>query len=605
MQLPYGKVKGHDEVILGSHVNVWRGIPYARAERWQDPVEPTSLSPLIDGIYHADVDGPAPYQLPVNGNTPGIPPEDQSEDCQNLNVFSNCEQGDNCDVMLWLYPGSQVSGSASFIHIHRLMGLAALDADVDHRFAKFRKLVIVTINYRLGILNSYTSPALDARDPNGSSGQYGIRDQIAALRWIKKYIRKFGGNKDSVTIYGQSSGGTSIYALEASPSAAGLYHAAYAFSGSPNVTMSRKDAQHQHKVRIIAFTPCNNDTDQNAQLSCLLAIDPAELTGYMKNALTDSAFDFSYEGYPLTARSDPRPLDLSGSVVLGGPVERNIFEALLNPDRDSALIGAVEECETDWVPGFDQYWSTNETILHDQWVNYFSPKWGPGTGQRLYDLFAEFEPRKKYCYYFSMSAFGEGIQKLQELCAIGNPNRACYYLKGNEDPSEIIPTLLDFFPEIYGGGAKYGTHTWTSIMLTLEEDTFPFTGFANGPIVLTPSNKLLGREARLILRVLMRYHDLKKIGAKRINEVSGFPQHHQTIVLEGESFTNVQDFDKEILDTYRSVGFNASTTWITNALKKLRHSLMSLPSNDPMLPRLRHAENVLVEELKRRMLSKL
>ena len=92
-------------------------------------------------------------------------------------------------------------------------------------FAK-RGVVLVTINYRLGALGFMSHPALSAESDHGSSGNYAILDQIAALKWVKENISNFGGNPDNVTIFGESAGGTSVYLLTATPLSKGLFHKA-------------------------------------------------------------------------------------------------------------------------------------------------------------------------------------------------------------------------------------------------------------------------------------------------------------------------------------------------------------------------------------------
>ena len=92
-------------------------------------------------------------------------------------------------------------------------------------------IVVVTINCRLGVLGFLAHPALASR-PGGPSGNYGLMDQQAALRWVQRNIRRFGGNPDNVTIAGQSSGGTSVLVHLISPASRGLFHRAIVQSGS-------------------------------------------------------------------------------------------------------------------------------------------------------------------------------------------------------------------------------------------------------------------------------------------------------------------------------------------------------------------------------------
>ena len=89
------------------------------------------------------------------------------------------------------------------------------------------------MQYRLGVFGFLALPELRAADPRGTSGNYGITDLLAALRWVRREISAFGGDAGRVTVLGQSSGGTNVLALLAAPAARGLFHRAIALSGSP------------------------------------------------------------------------------------------------------------------------------------------------------------------------------------------------------------------------------------------------------------------------------------------------------------------------------------------------------------------------------------
>ncbi len=138
----------------------------------------------------------------------------QSEDCLYLNVWRSREHSDQKrPVMVWIHGGGLTQGSGN-------QGQSGGDSLAS------RDVVLVSINYRLGALGFMAHPALSKESPNGSSGNYGILDQIAALKWVRDNIGRFGGDADNVTIFGESAGGTSVYLLTASPLAKGLFHRA-------------------------------------------------------------------------------------------------------------------------------------------------------------------------------------------------------------------------------------------------------------------------------------------------------------------------------------------------------------------------------------------
>jgi para-nitrobenzyl esterase len=156
--------------------------------------------------------------------------ESTSEDCLYLNVFTpngkvaqekngktKLKKAKGLPVMVWLHGGALVVGESD---------------DYDPRRLVEQGVVVVTLNYRLGFLGFLAHPALTAESSTESSGNYGLMDQQAALRWVQRNITKFGGDADNVTIFGESAGGLSAHAHLASPLSAGLFDRAIAQSGA-------------------------------------------------------------------------------------------------------------------------------------------------------------------------------------------------------------------------------------------------------------------------------------------------------------------------------------------------------------------------------------
>ncbi|HEY8414233.1 MAG TPA: carboxylesterase family protein [Thermaerobacter sp.] len=192
-----GLVRGVDH---GSH-REFLGIPYAAPPvgelRWRLPQPPKSWS----GVRDASRQGARCAQ---HASVTGTPATD-TEDCLYLNVTvpDSASPRKPKAVMVWLHGGGFVEGSGGEYDARRL----AIHGDV----------VVVTINYRLGIFGNFGLPGLDG------SGAFGLADQQAALRWVRANIRAFGGDPDTVTVFGQSAGGQSVCAHLASPGAAGLF----------------------------------------------------------------------------------------------------------------------------------------------------------------------------------------------------------------------------------------------------------------------------------------------------------------------------------------------------------------------------------------------
>jgi para-nitrobenzyl esterase len=205
--------------VASDGVRIFKGIPFAAPPagdlRWKPP------QPVVPwtGVRKCDAFGPECPQAPYPQTSMYYsPPQEQSEDCLYLNVWTAAKEGDRRPVMVWIHGGALTRGSGS----NRIYDGTAL--------AK-KGVVLVTINYRLGVLGYLAHPELTAESPNHSSGNYGVLDQIAALKWAQKNISRFGGDPSRVTIFGESAGSWSVNALVASPLARGLFHRAIGQSG--------------------------------------------------------------------------------------------------------------------------------------------------------------------------------------------------------------------------------------------------------------------------------------------------------------------------------------------------------------------------------------
>jgi para-nitrobenzyl esterase len=201
-------------------VQVYRGIPFAAPPvgdlRWKAPQPPAPWQ----GIREAKNFGNACWQTQYPAGSiyqAKLPP--LSEDCLYLNVWTAAKSAqDHMPVMVWIHGGGFTRGSGSG------------DTYDGENLAR-KGVVVVTINYRLGVFGFFAHPALTAESARHSSGNYALLDQIAALQWVKKNIAAFGGNPDSVTIFGESAGSWAVNALMASPLAKGLFHRAIGESG--------------------------------------------------------------------------------------------------------------------------------------------------------------------------------------------------------------------------------------------------------------------------------------------------------------------------------------------------------------------------------------
>ncbi len=197
-------------------VRVFKGIPFAAAPvgnlRWRAP-QPAAH---WDGVRKSDQFGAICMQA-AGGRGPA---PQMSEDCLYLNVWTAAKSSsERRPVMVWLHPGGYTSGSGSS---------PAYDGEV---LAK-KGVVLVTINYRLGIFGFFSHPELTRESDRHASGNYAFMDQVAALQWVQKNIAAFGGDPKRVTIFGDSAGASSLSNLAASPLAKGLFQRAIAESGA-------------------------------------------------------------------------------------------------------------------------------------------------------------------------------------------------------------------------------------------------------------------------------------------------------------------------------------------------------------------------------------
>ena len=205
-------------VEAGSGIAAYKGIPFAKPPtgdlRWRPPVP----APAWNGVRDAREFGRACLQPPAQPT--GLYYDGMastSEDCLTLNVWAPAGAR-KLPVMVWIHGGSLVGGSSS-------------EPMYDGVKIARQDVVFVSINYRLGLLGYLVHPALSAESPQRLSGNYGLLDQIEALRWVRDNIAVFGGDPGQVTIAGESAGGLSVIALMTSPPARGLFAKAIVQSG--------------------------------------------------------------------------------------------------------------------------------------------------------------------------------------------------------------------------------------------------------------------------------------------------------------------------------------------------------------------------------------
>lgn len=282
---PLGTLEGY----VKDEVEYYLGVPYAQAPvgelRWRPPAPAQPWTGAREATENASL---CTQFSPVGGSLTG------SEDCLYLNVWTPTNKPEKAmPVMVWIHGGGFIVGQGSYFN------------DDGMRLAQREDVVVVAINYRLGIFGFMAHEGLTAEDPaNPSSGNYGIMDQTAALRWVRENISAFGGDPDNVTIFGQSAGGVSICAQLVSPAAAGLFHRAVIQSGPCVSPMSSLAAISKLGAQAQTQLGCG---DAASPVACMRAKD----TETIANTLPpDPTLGFS-EGYTFWwPINEPRVLPL-------------------------------------------------------------------------------------------------------------------------------------------------------------------------------------------------------------------------------------------------------------------------------------------------------
>ncbi|MDZ4791730.1 MAG: carboxylesterase family protein [Hyphomicrobiales bacterium] len=284
---PVRTVSGSVEGSEKRGVTAFKGIPFAAPPvgrlRWREPEAPAEWQ----GVRRADKYGNACIQAPYAPSDVSLgDPGPLSEDCLYLNVWTPKPQpGTKLPVMVWIYGGAFV------------IGTSGLDITDGGPLAS-KGAVVVSFNYRLGQLGFFAHPALEKERPGGPAN-FGLLDQISALKWVKENIAQFGGDPDNVTIFGESAGGKSVLTLFASPLARGLFHKGIVQSSYLIPEMARPKAV-QMGMRI---SDALGLTGKRATMEALRAV-PAQKFGALKGKGLSTS-----------------PVPISGDIALPRPIE--------------------------------------------------------------------------------------------------------------------------------------------------------------------------------------------------------------------------------------------------------------------------------------------
>ena len=269
-------------------ITAFKAIPFAAPPvgglRWHAPRPPAAWQGIRQGGQFSDScvqnivqeRKPWTYEFMTHNHV--------SEDCLYLNVWTPARAGvEKHPVYVWMYGGGYVEGSTA-VPVYDGENLAR------------RGVVVVTINYRLGVLGFLAHPELTSESGHNASGNWGTLDQIAALEWVRKNIAGFGGDPGNVTIGGQSAGASSVHNLVASPLAQGLFQRAIAESGSAVTPNNRSSGLKEAEEQGVKFA-------QSKQAASLAALRAMKWQDVVSNTVNGPASGFRpvVDGYVMPA----------------------------------------------------------------------------------------------------------------------------------------------------------------------------------------------------------------------------------------------------------------------------------------------------------------
>lgn len=295
VQTESGKVGGYIE----NGMYIYKGIPYAKAERFMPPVAPDKW----EGIRSSRSYGPTCPQ----GKRMGWYSDEHAfafnwddgypdENCLRVNIWTpGINDGKKRPVMVWLHGGGYAAGSGQ-----------ELPSYDGANLAKKGDVVVVTLNHRLNVLGFLDLSAFGEK--YAKSGNAGLLDLVAALQWVNKNIASFGGDASNVTIFGQSGGGGKVSTLLATPSAEGLFHKAIVQSGSMLRTMESKYSRRigAAMVEELGLKPSEIDEIQKLPYETLLAAGEKAIAKVRAEADKEGVSSFIF-GWAPTVEGDVLP----------------------------------------------------------------------------------------------------------------------------------------------------------------------------------------------------------------------------------------------------------------------------------------------------------
>ncbi|MDN4591008.1 carboxylesterase [Xenophilus aerolatus] len=335
-QTTAGKVEGVDD-SAGTGTWSWKGVPFAKPPlgelRWAPPADPapwdgvraaSQFGPSCaqGGRFFSPAPGGAPYGLAVRE---GFGKPVGEEDCLTLNIWRPANTDEKLPVIVFIYGGSNISGYTA-------------DPSYDGaQLARRANAVVVTVNYRLGLLGWLDLPQLKTGEPKNDSGNFALLDQMQALKFVQGSIGAFGGDAGNVTVMGQSAGAVNTWALVTSPATAGLLHKAVPMSGGIAFS-SRTTAQTYAKALVNAIVIADGKaTDATSAANWLAGQSDAQVASYLRSLPADKLLTVMLANPQLG--NSPAPIE-DGTVL---PVNSRAVVAAGTFNKVPMLVGNTRD----------------------------------------------------------------------------------------------------------------------------------------------------------------------------------------------------------------------------------------------------------------------
>ncbi|MEX3956291.1 carboxylesterase/lipase family protein [Trinickia sp. EG282A] len=374
VRLNEGVVQGERIRVGNTDLHVFRGIPYAAPPigelRWREPQPVARWA----GVRDAREFGPRCMQS--SPFRPVFRSKVMSEDCLYLNVWAPAPGQDTKDgkrpVLVYFHGGGFIGGDGS-------------EGRYDGENFAARRLVVVTVNYRLGVFGFLAPPEAARESPHGTAGNYGLLDQVAALRWVRDNIAQFGGDPEQVTIAGNSAGSISVSAHMASPLSRGLFARAIGESGAafaPLRPWSREEAERAagYLAERVGATSLNQLRALPASTLLDATAETAKPTYRFWPHVDGHFLPESPESIFASGRQAPVPL-LLGANSQEGHFDQVLGGATPTPENWRASIGELFRDEANEALAFypgkddDEVMRSGTALASDLFVGHSTWRW--------------------------------------------------------------------------------------------------------------------------------------------------------------------------------------------------------------------------------------